>query len=235
MTDSADRRNRVRWGGGAGRVLGAAMALIAGIWAEPAAAQTGPAFGADPQWCRLDDPGTWRRLRQEAAEAGASDTSGIVCPERRGAEGALPERLHLPMPCGRTMVFQRIDVPVEHMLDQVVGAFGRRVDLASETVQTSLSSGPWAEAVSGGFTLSDQAPDGVTEAMAKPSARAYYLARYETTEAQALVWSMGLLGRDGAPAQADAPACAAYRDALAALGPRADAAAGGFSWFDGIA
>jgi hypothetical protein len=208
------------------------VCALLGLATPPALAD---AADPDPRWCEIDDPATFRALRAALAESGASDDSGLRCPTRRSAQGVAPETLHLPMPCGRTMVFNRIDVPVAHMLDQVQGAFGRRVDPEAETAQILLSSGAWRTPVSGSFTLDAAGNDGLTDAVANPTVRSYYMARYETTQPQALLWTMGLLDADGPAAEDDAEGCAGYAAAIAEMDRRAIVAAGDFSWFDGVA
>ncbi|WP_118135812.1 SUMF1/EgtB/PvdO family nonheme iron enzyme [Oceanicella sp. SM1341] len=139
------------------------------------------------------------------------------------------------MPCGRQVMFRRVDVPAEHVLDQQLASLGRRIEADRETVQVAMASGAWQTPVAGGFTLSDSAPDGASEALAAPRARAYYIAKYEITAPQALLWSLGLLGETGPGPAPDAPGCAPYTAALGGLDMRFVEAAGNFSWFDGVA
>ncbi len=214
-----------------------AAALIALMATGAEADAPSPPFDAeDARWCALDDPATFLALRKTLQEEGASDDRALACPERRAAEGGLPSLLALPMPCGRSMIFARVDVPADSVLDQSRAAFGRRVDTDRETVQIALSSGPWTAPVAGSFTLSADAPDGTTDAVSAPRAKAFYIARYETTRAQALLWRRGLLGLEAAASPLrDSGGCDAYREALGPVREGAVPAAGDFDWFDAVA
>ena len=72
---------------------------------NPAAAET------RTSWCQHDDPAyvETRRLEREigSREVGAK----IPCPNIENPQ-KLPVELVLPMPCGRRMVFRRIDIRV---------------------------------------------------------------------------------------------------------------------------
>ncbi|WP_037309696.1 SUMF1/EgtB/PvdO family nonheme iron enzyme [Ruegeria halocynthiae] len=198
-------------------------------------AQGATPVGAQPDWCQIDDPASWAASRQAQIETGAKELGPISCPKK--ATGAtVPAVLHLPMPCGRAMVFQRIDVPVAHPLDQVAGNFGRAVDIASETPQTVLSNGAWKMPVSGAFSISEDDENAVTSGLGSISARAYYVARYELTTIQWAIHELGLfdLPHDQT-ADAGSEACQPLEALLQEINLRTIAAQGELSWFDAVA
>lgn len=197
---------------------------------DPAPADSG-VHKAIP-WCQLDDPAGFRTLRLAAAKEGRKD---VECPAPVEANGGFPKELSLPMPCGRRMQFRRIDVPMEHVLDHVVGRFGRQVDPDKETSLTLLSSGAWEGPVAGGFSIAEDAASGTTQAVSRLKMRSYYMGKYEVTEPQALLWRMGLLEEGVASGSEGDPACADYLKALDGLPTRFVTAARGFSWYDGVA
>ncbi len=90
---------------------------------------------AEPDWCQIDDPAAWSSARAALIAAGQTDLTRIDCPAQGAPEG-LPPEIRLPMPCGRSMIFRRIDVPAATLLDQVDGRFGRVIDIDSETPQS---------------------------------------------------------------------------------------------------
>lgn len=202
--------------------------------AQPAA--SAPAVGALKDWCKIDDPASWAAERQRIIAEGAKTLPEfLTCPEIAPA-ASIPKVLHLPMPCGRKMVFNRIDVPVDHALDQTVGNFGRSVDISAEKPQIVLSNGAWAAPVSGAFSIAQDGANGVSDSLSDMTARAYYLARYETTVVQWAMFDMGLfeLPAEATSAPASA-ACAAFDGFLSELKLRSIPAKGGLSWFDAIA
>lgn len=215
----------------AAAVLGAgALILTAG------AVTTGSADTVVPSapWCQLDDPASYRVRREALIAAGERDLSKIECPQTAGAAGSLPAEIAMPMPCGRVMVFRRIDVPAAHVLDQIEGSFGRRVDIARETVQKVMSSGPWEAPVSGSFTVARDGADGISDAVSDLKSRSFYMGKYEVTAPQALLWRMGLLEPGRASGAATDPACSDYNARVVAMDQRFIKAAGGFSWYDAI-
>ncbi len=205
------------------------------VSASIAQAQTPELVGAQSAWCQIDDPGSWALARQALIDGGATELGEIPCPEKQSG-APVPLVLHLPMPCGRVMVFQRIDVPAVHPLDQIEGNFGRAVDIASETPQTVLSNGAWTAPVAGSFTISAAGPNGVSTALDDLQARAYYLARYELTTVQWAIFEEGLF--DLPPSETEnaaAPACAPIEAKLVDMNLRAIPAQGDLSWFDAVA
>ncbi|MWB77050.1 SUMF1/EgtB/PvdO family nonheme iron enzyme [Pseudooceanicola sp. 216_PA32_1] len=216
-------------------VLAGLAALTWPLTPRPLAAQD--AAQPDPtggSWCLVDDPAAWRSAREELIAKNQRDLSNVPCPERRGG-ATLPAVLALPMPCGRSMIFQRIDVPVDHLLDQVDGSFGRSVDIDAESAQIVLSNGPWTTPVSGAFSLSQASGPLTSGAIADTTARAYYLAKYELTSVQ---WSIRALGLFDLPAAETAdpagPACAPLEQGLRDMELRRIPPQGGLSWFDAV-
>jgi len=186
------------------------------------------------EWCKIDDPASWADARQAIIDSGATELGVIPCPDKQTGTD-IPVAMHLPMPCGRTMVFQRIDVPVAHPLDQVKGNFGRSVDIAAEKPQVVLSNGAWTAPVSGAFTVTESGPNGVSDGLSGLSARAYYMGRYEVTEIQWQAYEMGLFDLPASDTTSpDSPACAAYDQMLADTNLRAIQARGNVSWFDAV-
>ena len=217
----------------AGLCLMVAVGLLAG-GAAMAQGEAAATPGATLVWCQIDDPASWQANRRRLIDEGAQDLSQVPCPPKETG-AALPAVLTLPMPCGRAMVFQRIDVPVAGLLDQVEGNFGRSVDLAAETPQTVLSNGAWMTPVAGAFSISREGGPLLSDALADVGARSYYLARYELTAPQWELFRLGLFAVP--PEQSDAPtaeACAPFEAWLAGEQLRTIRAAGNLSWFDAV-
>ena len=210
------------------RVTSQVLALAFGLcWASGALA-AGPLDGVP--WCQIDDPASYRKARQVLLDGGAKDLSQLTCPEPASA-AMLPVEVVLPMPCGRAMVFRRIDIPERGPLDQITGNFGRPVDPTSETPQAVLTNGAWAEPLAGAFSLSDQGAPLGSDALAQMAMRAYYIAKYELLADQWRMYTDGLLAAD---AQPGSPECLAYDAGFDGRDLRFMAAKGNLSWFDAV-
>ncbi len=210
----------------------AVLAAVPVLYAQTASE---PTPGDALVWCQIDDPASWETKRRELIDAGQRDLSNVPCPEKKtGVE--LPATLTLPMPCGRAMVFQRIDVPIASLLDQVEGNFGRSVDIAAETPQTILSNGAWTSPVSGSFSLTADVSPALSDNLEVVELRAYYIARYELTAPQ---WELFRLGLFDLPSNLTSrpsdDACAPFEAYLAGERLRTILPAGGLSWYDAIA
>ena len=186
-------------------------------------------------WCQIDDPAAWSAARNKLINEGAEIFGVIPCPVKSTGPG-LPETLTLPMPCGRAMVFKRIDVPTDNSLGRIEGNFGRSVDIASETPQVVLSNGPWVASVSGSFSvLVGDSSVAVSDELGKLTAKAYYIAKYELTEPQWLAFSIGLFALPAADtASPEVPACGPFVEALAEKNLRLILPQGRLSWFDAV-
>lgn len=212
-------------------ILGASAALAQDRDVSTGATQSAP----EVAWCQIDDPAAWSTARRALIEAGEQDLSRIPCPEI-APPGGMPPELVMPMPCGRGMVFRRVDVPVQNALDQVNASFGRVIDIAAETPQSVLSNSAWNAPVSGAFALDEQGAPLGSEALDHARFRSFYLAKYELTAPQWLAYDSGLFDLPPEQTQnADTPECQAYGAALAAMDLRQIPAQGNMSWFDAIA
>ncbi|WP_353476171.1 SUMF1/EgtB/PvdO family nonheme iron enzyme (plasmid) [Salipiger sp. H15] len=206
------------------------VALVLALAIAPLPARAAASPVSDD--CQIDDPAAWSMARTALIAAGEKDLSRIPCPEP-AAPGTLPVELSLPMPCGRAMLFRRVDVPARSGLDQVNGRFGQVIDIDAETPQSVLSNSPWNAPVSGSFPLDEGGNPLGSDELTEMVARGYYLAKYELTVPQWLAFDMGLLSAQPAEALAsDAAACAGYNAALSEMNLRQIEAKGGLSWFD---
>ncbi|NPD15995.1 SUMF1/EgtB/PvdO family nonheme iron enzyme [Xinfangfangia sp. D13-10-4-6] len=196
----------------------------------------GPGLAQDKApWCQIDDPAAWSQARRALIDSGAETLDDVPCPQI-AAPSLLAEEVALPMPCGRHMMFRRVDVPAQHPLDQIAGNFGRIIDIDAETPQSVLSNSPWIAPVSGAFSLTADGKAAGSDQLQNLGSRSYYLAKYELTEPQWRAFADGLLALPPADTlAADAPACAAYDAALQAGDLRQIPAKGGLSWYDAIA
>lgn len=186
-------------------------------------------------WCQIDDPAIWKANRNKLIAEGAVEVDKVTCPNRRTGPG-LPKTLTLPMPCGRHMVFMRIDVPTNNPLGNFEGNFGRSVDVDAETPQTVLSNGPWISPVSGAFTLQGRnGQETVSDKLASIEAKSYYMAKYELTEPQWEIYRQGLfeLPRDETRS-VNSSVCDDYNRTLEKLNLRSILPQGGLSWFDAL-
>jgi hypothetical protein len=171
-------------------------------------------------WCRHDDPARWRDER--------------ACEPRRRLTGTLPERLVAPLPCGRGMVFRRIDVPVRDLLGH------RPTDLggapSSNDFRLRYAQAVRFDAVAGGFSIDPQ--DRLVRGdYAEIDRRAYYIAAYETTRIQWALYETGALASAGkTPADADAldAACRRVAEVIAETNPRRVEAQAGMSYFEAL-
>lgn len=181
--------------------------------------------------CLRDDPATFRQLLR-AVKADATKGDRIALEDHPDAAEACtlsedahsyPDRLVLPMPCGRRMVFRRIETMGGHPMTQEVGFFGD-LNAAQGSDTYLLSTAPWSAPISGPFeTASGQ--------------RAFYIGAYEVTEPQWRLHSAGAFENS----QDAELACTGYESALRAANrgrlpkPTAVKPAGEIDWFDAIA
>lgn len=184
---------------------------------------TTQAAGAGEEWCRIDDPATWRDRRQ-------SGQGG--CPAQADPQ-TLPEVLALPLPCGRQAVFQRIFLPTETLLDQRMVTVG--MPAADDApVSERLFNRRREQPLAGGFIVpADGERAAPTEAaLAAPKGRAYYIGRYEVLEHHYRLLTDGLF--DIESPERRAAACQDYDAGVGRMSDRSVYPAANVSWFDAV-
>jgi hypothetical protein len=191
----------------------------------------GEVVSAEDMWCQLDDNAYYHD----------HDT----CPDVEDSQ-ALPDRLVLPMPCGRKMVFQKVSIDTGNLLDDKQVFLGEWHDVDPQTVDDPesiyplLRSGPRNAFISGGFTPAGRPGKPVdAKALSRNKRRAYYIAKYELTVPQYLLFEKGLLSTDGLISDSDGGHCADYNTEMKSRawddGDWIVKPAGGLSWFDAVA
>lgn len=186
-------------------------------------------------WCQIDDPAAWANERSRLVAAGSDKFDEIECVTRMSG-ASLPKALHLPLPCGRSMAFQRIDVPMNGLLEHVEGHFGRDVAIADETPQTVLSNGPWSSPVAGAFSVDSDGEQVLSDQLDRIAGRSYYIGKYELMQPHWLLFKMGLFDLPmSETSNEDSPSCAAYNEEVAGSNLRRILPAGNLSWFDAVA
>ena len=185
-----------------------------------------PPLRAD--WCRTDDPATYRKLAKNAE----IDDSGSIC-SRVVLEPSetLPDTLALPLPCGHRMLFRKVTVPVQFVLDQRVAAFGSAASTGSASAKATR--GPWDAPVSGVFS-EDEDGRPLVGKFDGLSARSFYFGKYELTDLQFALSDDGLLV-PGKGLALDAPECAPAQQRAEDASPARILPRIKLSWFDAIA
>lgn len=156
--------------------------LVGFVLAGAASAQDAPAPRVAENWCELDAPGVFRAVRR---------SDDPTCPQAALAS-ELPRELVIPLPCGRHLVFRRLDTSAVTVIDHVVGHFGGTVE---GNLRQRYMQGPRTAAVAGGYTITGS--DGQSLL-----ARAMYVQSHEWTELQDSLFTSGALtawARESAP------------------------------------
>ncbi len=187
------------------------------------------AGGADAgvSWCQHDDPAYVEPRRKEQGISNKDVGTKVPCPEIPDPQ-SLPDQLVLPMPCGRHMVFRRIDLRLEHALDHVQAYLGsvpetREGDEAIAAVAASMN-GPWTDSISGGFSRSKR----------DELLRYYYMGKYEVTELQYDLMRRGLLKPEAVSEKHDDPICTDYAAKVARVRGTRVLPAVGITWIDAV-
>ena len=134
-------------------------ALTISLFPQPAAGQA----DATASWCRYDDP--------------ADFEPGQACLDNS------PNRLVLPMPCGRHMVFQRTPVPATDWVDDASVDFGASLDPESGGSDRPYLDGERRGHIAGPFAVLD--------ATGRIVEQSYFIGRYEVTRLQFAIYRMG--------------------------------------------
>lgn len=207
------------------RVSSKTLPLAITVLSICSAAQASPEASTDltwalpADWCRVDDPPTYLRARRQ-------DRENINCPQPVSAHER-PPTLLLPLPCGRAMVFRRVDVPSSGPLDHLVGNFGSVAENTGSNIQKTLSSGTWSAPVTGGFTTTGLKEDPNTAA-----SQVFYIGAFEITRQQKALLTSDLLNGDTVDPSADA--CKAWQTKSTRLRPRSIVPSVHESWFSAI-
>nr|VFJ56709.1 MAG: Formylglycine-generating enzyme, required for sulfatase activity, contains SUMF1/FGE domain [Candidatus Kentron sp. DK] len=183
---------------------------------------TGQITGAMAEpWCFYDDPNLYY------AQTGNGANEQQACGKQWADPQTLPKELTLPMPCGRRMLFRRVDLEYSHALDQ------RRIYMGREAKAIdALRAGSARAAVAGAFSCTDRpdcaAPDnreGATVGALKPR-RVYYMGKYEVTAPQYALVTAGAFGTEN-----DSDVCSKVD---VAMKENSDRAATNMSWFEAV-
>ena len=211
-------------------IVVAVMLSVAGAGTCAAAEQTlnkGEAeISAD--WCRVDDPALYGALARATDDA----KTAVECPLEFESAADLPETLVLPMPCGHRMVFRKIPVPSEFVMDQRMAAFGTAVGGGEAGLTSTFSRGPWHAPVSGAFS-ENQAGQPLVGSLDGLYWRSFYIAKYELSELHYALFRDGLL-EAGQGLSPKAPECSEVRSRAAEVVPSRIMPATRLSWFDAL-
>lgn len=182
------------------------------------------ATGAEAQVkrCHFDDPAPYIEGRKAGADPDCA-------PWDRGAQR--PETLIAPLPCGHRMLFQRVDVKVDHILGDLAPDFGDPA-AANGSLTRANSSAIWETRLSGGLTV---------EAEGAVVGRSYYIGKYEITKAQWHLFTEGLFNQGFASIGEQAEVCAAHTQWLAEAeiddgyaDPKMMLPAAGITWYEAV-
>ena len=206
-----------------------ALALLMGslclVSAGSAQVRTEPPLRSD--WCRTDDPAAFIALARSAE----SIDEAALCSQVPTTSGeTLPDTLALPLPCGHRLMFRKVRVPADFLLDQRVAAFGSS---SRGTVSAAFARGPWDAPISGVFSEDEDARP-IIGKLDAVSARSFYVGMYELTELQYGLFDDGLF-ESGRGLSIDAPECTSARQRAESASPARILPMTGLSWFDAIA
>ncbi|WP_073956767.1 SUMF1/EgtB/PvdO family nonheme iron enzyme [Thalassospira sp. TSL5-1] len=184
------------------------------------------ATATDTPWCLYDDPAVYRIHKK--SEGDAASICGEI-PENQD----LPEQLVLDMPCDRKMVFRRVTVPVNSVLDHAEISLGNLFHDTGAASTEELISQQRKGFLAGGLSTSHgKHPSDQEDAYSRVDGRSYYIGKYEVLEHQVDLWRNGLMAED---ARADSTSCDAYDKTIAKLKVNKVLPAQGISWFDAVA
>lgn len=175
---------------------------------------------ATSQWCMIDDPGYFRDETQKVIDNGGADFSDIKCPKKNDPH-SLPDEIQLPMPCSHKMLFRKVSIDSEHLLDQKMIYLGK-ISTGNESDLDSIFSGPRELNLSGGFSVTQ------TDDLNNISAKIYYIGKYEVTEPQYALFKMGVLN------SIDKVDCAIYNKKFSSFNESRVYPASKISWYDAV-
>lgn len=172
-------------------VIGACV-LLTYLWTmidRTARAEWGGVDGGDP-WCRLDDPG-WSEQERRLRKLNNEGLAKMQCSPRENPQSR-PDQLVLPMPCGRVMVFRKVELTLRNILDRKEAYLGVLPDdgggAAMPEARRMVVDGPKQSFVSGSLTMSPARAESPDVAV-----RGFYIGKYEVTTLQFDLYKRGLL------------------------------------------
>jgi formylglycine-generating enzyme required for sulfatase activity len=200
-------------------------------WWLPAAAcwvgGIGAAFAAEElARCHLDNPAYYLDEREKQIAKGREARKEAIDCAAEADPQSLPEELVLPMPCGHALYLRRVDVPVEHVLDQVSASLGEATT-DSDDVAFAISTAPWDARIGGAFSVEAGGTAG--------RLRVYYIGKYELTLPQWKLYADGLMAPEQEAFGTRSASCQDHNDWLASIDPRQVPPAAGLSWHDAVA
>lgn len=174
-------------------------------------------------WCRLDAPGLWRSLREEAHKTGTRELE--PCPTG-GLPSQMPQRVVVPLPCGRNLDLVRVDIPAKSILGHIPTVIGGAPEQAG--VLTSLIQGVRETTIAGSFSLSDDGPANGYKGLAQ---RSYWIGSHEWTALQQALVESGAFATSAAGEDTEA-ACAQVEGIISQMDDRRVPPATNLSWYD---
>lgn len=196
-------------------------------------AQTTEIAPLSADWCALDAPGQYRELRAKARALGERTPGN--CP-LGGEPESLPERLVVPLPCGRALELMRVDVPADTVLDHIRGDFGGAPEGAG--ILTVYAQGSRSDVLAGTFSRKrERAGGGPAIGYGDLGYRSYYMASHEWSEIQHALVVGGALRLWSDPettpsAQDNAKVCAIVQELTDGMRFSDVLPQGGLSWYD---
>lgn len=201
------------------RLLSNSVVVFGGFFFVPEAL-------ADSSWCLLDDPAEYRKLKKKAKG------STFECPSIDETQ-KLPEQLALDLPCGRQMVFRKVVVPANSLLDHTEISMGSFTASAQPGTNEDLISSLRKEYVSGSFSQGT----GERDPLKKPEfnkiqGRSFYIGKYEILSHHYDLWKNGFFEKTGEELNA---ACEKKQKSYKKTKVNKVLPAQNISWFDAVA
>jgi formylglycine-generating enzyme required for sulfatase activity len=206
--------------------MGRAWFLVAAAAAAGWIGGVGIAAAEELARCHLDNPAHYLDEREKQIAKGREARQEPIPCAAEADPQSLPAELVLPMPCGHALFLRRVEVPVEHVLDQVPASFGD-VTTDGGDVAFAISTAPWDARIGGAFSAGAEGATG--------KSRVYYIGKYELTLPQWKLFASGLMAADRETIGTRAEGCQEHNDWLATVDPRQVPPATSLSWYDAVA
>lgn len=196
--------------------------IISFVWVGLSCSQ---ASAQKRPWCMYDDPAQYR------AEKRADKRQEPSCADIVSAQ-SLPEQVVLDMPCDRKMVFRRVDVAVNSVLDHAEVSLGSLSRNSGPASTDELISPKRKGYLAGGLSMNgDEHPTFDENGYGKLDRRSYYIGKYEVLDHQYRLWSEGLMAPTSG---ADDQGCQSFNQTISKLKVNKVIPKQGVSWFDAV-